>query len=84
VHPIVDSEVETIDLNNKTVRLTEEFASRFLKQGEAESERPLYARALYQYLVQKTQSLADLEPFFSPIVKDIAFKAITKDVLEEL
>ena len=76
--------IASIDVEEKTIELTEGFSSRFLKLSPALAARPQYLRVLYQYYKKQKQSLKELEPYFSPMVKDVAFKAVTIDVLEEL
>ena len=42
------------------------------------------ARVRYEYYKRSTESLKDLEPYFSPVCKDIAVRVITKEMMGEL
>lgn len=81
---IEDRDIEKVDSKNKKVTLKPSFVLNNLRQNTAANSRPKYLIADYQYFKKTTESLADLEPYFSPICKDIGFKNVTVDVLEEL
>lgn len=82
--PVEDMNIEEISTENRTVKFSSAFGMKFLKQDLAESSRPQYIKVLYDYYKKSTESLADIEPYFSPICKDIAFRAVTADLLQEL
>lgn len=81
---IKDSDIKEIDPDNKKITVSDSLAIKLLKQSSAMKARPGYIRAVYDYYEESTENLTDLEPYFSPICKDIAFRAVTADVLEEL
>jgi len=82
--PVSDLNIEEINTENNTITFSSAFGMKFLKQDLAEDSRPQYMKILYDYYKKSTESLADLEPYFSPICKDIAFRAVTSNLLEEL
>jgi hypothetical protein len=57
---------------------------KLLKLDTAAEARPSFAKISYEYYKKSTESLKDLEPYFSPICRDVALRAVTSDVLEEL
>jgi hypothetical protein len=82
--PVVSGDIIEIDETNKSVKFSTAFGMRFLKQDVANRARPQYMKIFYQYYKNSTESLVDLEQYFSPICKDVAFRAVTADTLEEL
>ena len=81
---IKDSDIEEILPEEKKIKLSTSFGMRFLKMDTALKARPQYVKIVYQYYKRITESIKDLEPYFSPICKDVAFRAVTADILEEL
>lgn len=81
---IPDSDIKSIDEDTKSITISDSLSMRLLKQSSAMKARPAYVRVVYDYYKETTEQMADLEPYFSPICKDIAFRAVTADVLEEL
>jgi len=81
---VSEGDIEEVDEANKKVTLSTSLAMRFLKQPVAEKARPQFMKAFYEYYKKTTQSLKDIEPYFSPMCKDIAFRAVTVNLLEEL
>jgi len=81
---IKDTDIEEIDEEGQSVTLSAALGMRFLKLNTADKARPAFLKAMYEYYERSTESLEDLEPYFSPICKDIAFRAVTSDTLEEL
>lgn len=81
---IPDSEIEEINEENKKITLSSYLGLKFLKLDTAQKARPQFMKVTYEYYKKSTESIKDLEPYFSPICKDIAFRSITADLLEEL
>jgi hypothetical protein len=79
---ISSKNIDSIDKN--TIKFKPSFLVKFLKQDTIQKSRPQIVKVLYSYYKTTTESLADLEPYFSPICKDVAFKAITSNLLENL
>lgn len=77
-------DIDNIDEEQKKVTFDSAFGMRFLKQDTALKARPQVLKIFYQYYKKETESLEDLEPYFSPICKDVAFRSVTVDLLEEL
>jgi hypothetical protein len=68
--------IKEIDEESKTIVFETDFTSAFLKQGTAQNARPQFMKIFYDYYEKTTESLKDIEPFFSPICKDIALRAV--------
>jgi hypothetical protein len=81
---VIDSNIEKIDESTNEVVFKNSFTEGFLKLYTSLKSRPQMIKLLYEYYEKSTESLKDLEPYFSPICKDIAFKAITIGTLNEL
>lgn len=81
---VPDGDIKEIDEEGRSVTLSTSLGMRFLKMSTALKARPSFAKIIYQYYKTSTESLADLEPYFSPICKDIALKAITVSTIGEL
>ena len=81
---VTSNMIQEIIPEDKTIILSQSFIQDLIKQDTILKARPQYMKVTYQYYKKTTQSLQDLEPYFSPIAKDVAFKAVTIDVLEEL
>ena len=79
-----DGDIKEIDEEGHKIKFSPAFGMRFLKQSTALKARPAFAKVAYEYYKKSTESLKDLEPYFSPICKDIAFRAVTASTLEEL
>jgi len=82
--PVHLSDIEDIDEEGKKLTFDSAFGMKFLKQDTASKARPQVLKIFYEYYKKMTESLEDLEPYFSPICKDIAFRAVTANLLEEL
>jgi len=78
---IRDDDIEEIDSDNNTIELKTEYAEKFLREPSPQNPAPRYVRVGYSYYEKSTESLKDLEPYFSPICKDIAIRAITKAMM---
>lgn len=78
------SSIKEISEEEKRITFNPAFSMSFLKMNTASKARPQYMRVVYDYYKKTTESIKDLEPYFSPICKDIAFRAVTADILEEL
>ena len=76
--------IKSINEVEQTITIESSFAIKFLKQNTIDNARPQIIKAIYSYFKKSTESLADLEPYWSPICKDVAFKAVTNTILEEL
>jgi len=76
--------IENVDTSARTITFNSAFGMRFLKQDTAQKSRPQVLKIFYEYYKKTTESLKDLEPYFSPICKDLAFRAVTSNLLEEL
>ena len=81
---VSDGDIKEIDEEGRKITLSESLGMKFLKMTSALKARPAFIKIAYEYYKKSTESLKDLEPYFSPICKDIALRAITSDVLEEL
>lgn len=81
---ISDTEINEINEEAKKVIFSDALGMRFLKLDTAAAARPPFMKIVYDYYKTSTESIKDLEPYFSPICKDIAFRAVTADILEEL
>jgi hypothetical protein len=81
---VSDGNIQDIEEDSKKIILSQAFGMRFLKMSTALKARPAYAKVAYDYYKQSSESLKDLEPYFSPICKDIALRAVTSNILEEL
>jgi hypothetical protein len=84
VERVVDSNIDKVDEATNEVIFKSSFAAGFLKQDTSTKSRPQMIKLLYEYFEKSTESLKDLEPYFSPICKDVAFKAVTIGTLNEL
>jgi len=81
---VPDGDIKEISEEDKKITMSTAFGMRFLKLSTALKARPAFAKVAYEYYKQSTESLKDLEPYFSPICKDIALRAVTSSTLEEL
>lgn len=81
---VSDGDIKEIDEEGRAITLSDSLGMKFLKMTSALKARPSFVKIVYEYYKKSTESLKDLEPYFSPICKDIALRAITSDVLEEL
>jgi hypothetical protein len=81
---VEDGDISEIDVEGKKVILSDVIGMQFLKQDTVKRARPQFLKVLYEFYKKSSESLKDLEPYFSPICKDIAFRAVTSDILEEL
>ena len=70
--------------NGPTISFKPAFALKFLKQNTVDKNRPQIIKVSYNYYKSISESLADLEPYFSPICKHLGIRAVTSNVLEEL
>jgi len=76
--------IEEINTEERSITLKSAYGMQFLKLSSALKARPSFLKIMYEFYKTSTESLRDLEPYFSPICKDVAFRAVTADVLEEL
>lgn len=82
---VVSSEnIKSIEEKEKKIELEVSYAEKFLKESSPQNPRPRFVKVGYDYYKKTDESLKDLEPYFSPICKDIAIRAITKDILGSL
>lgn len=82
---VVDgNNIEEISEEDKKITISSSLSMQMLKLSSPLKARPTYVRVLYDYYKESTESLKDIEKYFSPICKDVAFRAISSDVLEEL
>lgn len=81
---IDESFVENIDIENKKVKFTASYVMDLLKQDLINRSRPQVFVAHYRYNNVVSDSIADLEPYFSPICDNVSFRMVTKNLLEEL
>jgi len=81
---IKDGDIKEINEEEKKITVSDSLSMKLLKQSSALKARPAYIRMVYDYYKETTESLADLEPYYSPVCKDIAVRAVTADLLEEL
>jgi len=81
---IQEGDIDEIDEEGRSITISSALGMRFLKLDTADKARPAFLKVMYEYYEKSTESLADIEPYFSPICKDIAFRAVTSDILEEL
>jgi hypothetical protein len=78
------NDIDSISAESKKITFTSSFGMKFLKQDTIQKARPQILKIFYEYYKRITESLEDLEPYFSPICKDLAFRGVTTDLLEEL
>lgn len=81
---ISEGNIEKIDPVNKQVIIRPEYGIRFLSDSTVGNPVPRYVRLQYEYHKKITESLKDLEPYFSPVCKDVAIRAITKDMIGDI
>jgi hypothetical protein len=81
---IAENNIEEIDTVNKILKIRPEYGIRFFADSTSGNPVPKYIRLQYEYNKTVTESLKDLEPYFSPICKDIAIRAITKDMIGDI
>jgi hypothetical protein len=79
-----NTDIKKIDENNKKIYFSPAFGIRFLKLDTVSKNRPQILKVYYNYHNVSTESLADIEPYFSPACKDIAFRVVTSSILEDL
>jgi hypothetical protein len=73
-----------LDPKNKRIDFSEDFGMKIIKMSAVDKSRIQYLKLVYKYNDQQRESIKDLEPYFSPICKDVAFRAVTADLLEEI
>jgi len=76
--------ISSINEEGRSIIFNPEYSLQFLKLDTAAKARPQVLKVFYEYYKRATESLEELEPYWSPICKDVAFKAITANILEEL
>ena len=76
--------IKSIEEKEKKIELEVNYAEKFLKETSPQNPRPRFVKIGYDFYKKSTESLKDLEPYFSPICKDVAIRAITKDLLGSL
>jgi hypothetical protein len=81
---ISSGNIKKINETNHTIEIKPEYGIQFISDGSSYTSVPRYIRVSYDYYKKTTESLSDLEPYFSPICKDIAIKVITKDMIGEI
>lgn len=79
-----EGDIKNIDEDGMKITLSTALGMKFLKMSTALKARPSFLKVVYDYYKKSSESLADLEPYFSPICKDIALKAVTVSTIEEL
>lgn len=81
---ISQNDIEEVLEEDKKIIFKSAFALQFLKQDIVDKNRPQVLKVSYNYYKTISESLADLEPYFSPICKHIGLRAVTSSLLEEL
>ncbi len=81
---IAKGDIDKIDEEAQTITFSTALGMRFLKLDTTEKARPSIFNIFYNYYKKSSESLEDLEPYFSPICKDVAIKAITSSLFEDL
>lgn len=81
---ISEGNIENINPSSKEITIRPEYGIKFLADSTAGNPVPRYIRLQYEYHKQITESLKDLEPYFSPVCKDVAIRAITKDMIGDI
>ena len=81
---IPEGDIKEKNEKDKNIILNASLGMKFLKMDTASAARPGFLKIAYEYYKKSEESIKDLEPYFSPICKDVAFRAITSDLLEEL
>jgi hypothetical protein len=81
---VSDRNIEKIDEEAQIVELKPAFGARFLADSTSGNPVPRFLRVGYEYYEASTESLKDLEPYFSPISKDLAIRAISKDMIGDI
>lgn len=78
---VSDGNIKEINEAGQTVEMRPEYGIRFLADSTSGKPVPRYVRIAYDYYNKTTESLKDLEPFFSPVCKDVALRVVTKDMI---
>jgi len=81
---IQEGNIEEIDVAGKLLKIRPEYGIKFLADSTSGNPVPRYMRLQYEYNKTVTESLKDLEPYFSPVCKDVAIRAITKDMIGDI
>lgn len=79
-----EGDIKNINEEGMKITLSTALGMKFLKMSTALKARPSFLKVVYDYYKRSSESLADLEPYFSPICKDVALKAVTVSTIEEL
>ena len=78
---LTDNEINK-NIDQKTISFKEHFNNKLLKLDNVIKSIPQYVKISYKYYETKTESIKDLEPYFSPICRDVAFRAVTVNDIE--
>jgi hypothetical protein len=81
---VEEQNIKSIEEKAKKIELEVHYAEKFLKEASPQNPRPRFVKVGYSYYKTTNESLRDLEPYFSPICKDLALRVITKDLLGSL
>lgn len=82
---VVEGEnIKSIEEKAKKIELDVNYAEKFLKDPSPQNPRPKFIKVGYDFYKRSNESLKDLEPYFSPICKELALNVITKDFLGTL
>jgi hypothetical protein len=84
VEVVPDGDIVKVDGKARTIEFGEAFLAKMMRLDTVGKGRPAMLKVLYDYYKKTTENMKDLEPYFSPICKDVAFRAVTTSVLEEL
>lgn len=81
---ISSSYIKEVNEAGKYIELDPIYASSLHTGKEFGAESLGSAKVRYAYYEKSTESLGDLEPYFSPICKDVAIRVITKEMIGRL
>jgi hypothetical protein len=76
---LVDPKAYSVDITNHTVTLKDsEVVRRAMMPHKRPDNREPYYMITYDYIVESREDAAELQPLYSPVVKDYALKVLTK------
>lgn len=75
---IVDGNEFTVNTETKLVSVSHREAMRVWGKTAIERKQDVLLKAVYDYVYSSRESIEELEPYFSPIVRDVVLKVIPK------
>jgi hypothetical protein len=74
----VEAENFTVDTVTKTVEIDDSETLRIWGTRDAAIKRESLVKVMYDYVASTRESIKELEPYFTPIVRDVAVKILPK------